>query len=155
MFASFSRCLKRRNCRICRIYQTRTVSIVSDNYDCRARDTPNSFDFPADFKVSRSSEQRSLSDRQQPERCRFWGRNPLSRTHFPKILGLRKKYLSSKRRMKSSGHTSILLNCVHIKLCAVSFRIYTVVGSSNLRADRTVSLLSPYGRFIEGCLFTF
>ena len=60
------------------------------------------------------------------ERCRFWERNPSSRIHFPKILGLRKKYLSSKRRMKSLGRTSILVNCVHLELCAVSFRIYTV-----------------------------
>lgn len=29
-----------------------------DRYSCRARDTPDSFDFPADLKVSRSSQQR-------------------------------------------------------------------------------------------------
>ena len=45
MFASFLRCLKHRN----NIFY----------YNRRARDTPNSFDFPADFKVSRSSQQRT------------------------------------------------------------------------------------------------
>ena len=55
--------------------------------------------------------------------------------------------------MKSLGRTSILVNCIRVELCAVSFRITGVVFS-NLRAERTVSLWSAYDRFIEGCLFT-
>lgn len=155
MFAWFSRCLKRRNCRIYGfIKHGHHQDIIKIITIAEPAIQPIHLIFPPISKVPAHLYKGLDRETLALERCRFWEKNPSSRTHFPKISGLRKKYLSSKRRMKSLGRTSILVNCVRVELCAVSFRITGVVFS-NLRAERTVSLWSAYDRFIEGCLFTF
>lgn len=115
MFAWFSRCLKRRNCRIYGfIKHGHHQDIIKIITIAEPAIQPIHLIFPPISKVPAHLYKGLDWETLALERCRFWEKNPSSRTHFPKISGLRKKYLSSKRRMKSLGRTSILVNCVRV-----------------------------------------
>lgn len=133
------------------IYQTRTLSRHhQDHYNCRARDTANSFDFPADFKGSRSSLQRTRQRDISPREMPLLGKKSFKPNPLPKDLRSAEEVFVIKETnevFRSYEYPCELCTC---RIVRGEFSNYR-----NLRAERTVSLWSAYDRFIEGCLFTF